>query len=506
MIHLVGSGPGDPGLITVKGLRLIEGADAVVYDRLAPESLLEHARDDAELVYVGKKPGDDQAMKQDEINAKLVELGLAGKDVVRLKGGDPYIFGRGGEEALALIEAGIPFEVVPGVTSGVAAPAYAGIPVTHRNVSTSVAFITGHEDPTKGRTDVDWERLAHGADTLVLYMGVGRLAEISDSLIAAGRSPETPVAVIRWGTVPEQRTVTGTLRDIAGVVSEANLRPPAITVVGDVAALRDSGLDWYERKPLFGRRVVVTRSRSQAGELSKRLEDLGAQAVEFPTIEINPPEDFAPLDDAIRALDSFDWLVFTSVNGVDAFFDRLIHNGLDLRAVPRKARIAAIGPATKERIEASGLRVDVVPKEYRAEALLEEVSGESLTGKRFLIPRAKVAREVLPDTLREAGAEVVVPPAYESGPSTEGRDSLSKRLLAGEIDCVTFTASSTVENFVGAFGGGASGLLEKTKVACIGPITADTARKNGLRVDIEADEYTIPGLVEAVRELLEDES
>ncbi len=504
MISLVGSGPGDPGLITVKGLQRIEQADAIVYDRLAPEALLEYARDDAELVYVGKKPGDDQAMKQEEINAKLVSLGLAGKNVVRLKGGDPYIFGRGGEEVLALIEAGIPFEVVPGVTSGVAAPAYAGIPVTHRNVSTSVAFVTGHEDPAKGRSDVDWNRIANGADTLVLYMGVGRLREISDSLIAAGKSPGTPVAVIRWGTIPDQRTVTGTLGDIAEVVAEAGLRPPAITVVGEVAALRNSGLDWYERKPLFGKRIVVTRSRMQAGELSRKLEELGAETVEFPTIEINQPEDFAPLDDAIRDLDSFDWLVFTSVNGVDAFFDRLAHHGLDLRSVPREVKIAAIGPATKERIEAFGLRVDIVPKEYRAESLLEEVSGESLAGKKILIPRAKVAREVLPDKLREAGAEVVVPPAYESAPSSEGRDALAKRLRAGEIDCVTFTASSTVENFVGAFGGETVELLESAKVACIGPITADTARGRGIRVDIEADEYTIPGLVEAIRGLFAD--
>ncbi len=503
MISLVGSGPGDPGLITVKGLRRIEEADAIVYDRLAPEALLEHAKEDAELVYVGKRPGDDQAMKQEVINAKLVELGLAGKTVVRLKGGDPYIFGRGGEEAFALIEAGIPFEVVPGVTSGVAAPAYAGIPVTHRNVSTSVAFVTGHEDPTKGRSDVDWSRVANGADTLVLYMGVGRLKEISASLIAAGRSPETPVAVIRWGTIPGQRTVAGTLNDIADRVSEANLKPPAITVVGDVAALRDSGLDWYERKPLFGKRIVVTRSRTQAGELSAKLESLGAEAVEFPTIEINPPEDFGPLDDAIQ---SFDWLVFTSVNGVDALFARLKHHGLDLRSIPRETMVAAIGPATKERIEAFGLRVDIVPKEYRAEALLEEVSGESLAGKKILIPRAKVARAVLPEKLREAGAEVVVPPAYESSPSSGGKDALAERLRAGEIDCVTFTASSTVENFAGAFGDEAASLLKKTQVACIGPITADTARARGVRVDAEADEYTIPGLVEAVEGMLESGS
>ena len=501
MIYLVGSGPGDPGLFTIKGVRCMEEADAVVYDRLAPEALLKHAKPEAESIYVGKRPG-NPTMSQGEINDLLVELGRAGKTVVRLKGGDPYIFGRGGEEALALIEAGLPFEVVPGVTSGVAAPAYAGIPVTHRNVSTSVVFVTGHEDPTKGRSDVDWARIAKGADTLVLYMGVGRLKEISTELVAAGRSPETPVACVRWGTVPEQRTVTGTLEDIAERVAEADLKPPAITVVGDVVALREAGLDWYERRPLFGRRVVVTRARAQAGELSVELERLGAEVCEFPTIQIRAPEDFGPLDAAIRDLDSFGWIVFTSVNGVEAFLERLWHHGLDLRAVPRRAKGAAIGPATAQRIEEVGLRVDVVPEEYRAEALIEVLETDSIAGKRVLIPRAKVAREILPDKLREAGAEVVVPPAYESAPSSEGKNELARRIGAGEVDCVTFTASSTVENFVGAFGPGeAVGLLAETRVVCIGPITAETARGHGLRVDTEAEEYTIPGLVEAVVDL-----
>ena len=501
MIYLVGSGPGDPGLFTIKGVRCMEEADAVVYDRLAPEALLKHAKPEAESIYVGKRPG-NPTMSQGEINDLLVELGRAGKTVVRLKGGDPYIFGRGGEEALALIEAGLPFEVVPGVTSGVAAPAYAGIPVTHRNVSTSVVFVTGHEDPTKGRSDVDWARIAKGADTLVLYMGVGRLKEISTELVAAGRSPETPVACVRWGTIPEQRTVTGTLEDIAERVAEADLKPPAITVVGDVVALREAGLDWYERRPLFGRCVVVTRARAQAGELSVELERLGAEVYEFPTIQIQAPEDFGPLDAAIRDLDSFGWIVFTSVNGVEAFLERLWHHGLDLRAVPRRAKVAAIGPATAQRIEEVGLRVDVVPEEYRAEALIEVLETDSIVGKRVLIPRAKVAREILPDKLREAGAEVVVPPAYESAPSSEGKNELARRLGAGEVDCVTFTASSTVENFVGAFGPGeAVGLLAETRVVCIGPITAETARGHGLRVDTEAEEYTIPGLVEAVEDL-----
>ena len=506
MIYLVGSGPGDPGLFTVKGVRCMERADAVVYDRLAPEALLSYAKPGAEMIYVGKRPGDDQAMKQDEINRTLVDLGRAGKTAVRLKGGDPYIFGRGGEEALELIEAGIPFEVVPGVTSGVAAPAYAGIPVTHRNVSTSVAFITGHEDPTKGRSDVDWQGIANGADTLVLYMGVGRLREISSELLAAGRGPETPVAVVRWGTLPEQRTVTGTLENIAERVAEAKLKPPAITVVGCVVDLREAGLGWYEKRPLFGRRVVVTRARAQAGELSAQLEGLGAQVREFPTIEVKPPGDFGPLDGAILSLDYFDWLVFTSVNGVEAFVDRLRHHGLDLRAVPRGAKVAAIGPATAEALGAVGLRVDVMPQEFRAEALIEAIEDDSLSGKRILIPRAKVAREILPDKLREAGAEVVVPPAYETVPSSEGGEALVRELEAGGIDCVTFTASSTVDNFVTAFGPeGSARLLAGTRVVCIGPVTADTARGHGLRVDAVAGEYTIPGLIGAVVDLFATE-
>ena len=501
MIYLVGSGPGDPGLFTIKGADCMRRADAVVYDRLAPEALLNYARPETDLIYVGKRPG-DPSMSQEEINTLLVKLGRAGKTVVRLKGGDPYVFGRGGEEAQALAHAGLPFEVVPGLTSGIAAPTYAGIPVTHRGVSTSVAFITGHEDPTKGESDVDWGRLANGAETLVLYMGVGRLAEISSELISGGRSPKTPVACIRWGTRPDQATVTGTLVDIAERVEEAGLKPPAITVVGDVVSLRGEGLDWFERKPLFGRRVVVTRARAQAGELSRELEALGAEVFEFPTIEIKPPEDFGPLDEAIRNLDSFDWIVFTSVNGVEAFVERLKYHDLDLRAVPRRAKVAAIGPATALKVEEAGLRVDVTPEEYKAEALIGAVMEDSLKGKKVLIPRAKVAREILPEKLREAGAEVVVPSAYESMPSSEGRERLKELLENGDIDCVTFTASSTVENFARAFDGEAAWLLSETRVACIGPITARTARDHGLRVDSEAEEYTIPGLIEAVADLL----
>ncbi len=502
MIYLAGSGPGDPGLFTLKGVRCMQEADAVVYDRLAPEALLSYARPDAERIYVGKRPG-EPTMPQEEINALLVGLGRAGKTVVRLKGGDPYVFGRGGEEAQELARAGLPFEVVPGITSGIAAPAYAGIPVTHRGVSTSVAFITGHEDPTKGGSDVDWKRIANGAETLVLYMGVARLKEICAGLISGGRDLETPVCCIRWGTLPEQRTVTGTLGDIAERVVKANLKPPVITIVGDVVSLRDEGLRWFERKPLFGRRIVVTRARAQAGELARELEALGAGVYEFPTIEIRPPEDFDPLDGAIQNLDSFDWIIFTSVNGVEAFIERLKHYDLDLRAIPRAAKVAAIGPATALKVEEAGLRVDVLPEEYRAEALVGALENDSLAGKKVLIPRAKVAREILPEKLRESGAEVVVPPAYESVPSSEGKERLKGLLEKGEVECVTFTASSTVENFVRAFGAEeASRLLAKTGVACIGPITSSTARSHGLKVDAEAEEYTIPGLVGAVVNLL----
>lgn len=499
MISLVGAGPGDPGLFTMKGVERLKRADAVVYDRLAPASLLEYAPEEAERFYVGKAPG-SSSMSQEEIDELLIRLGREGKTVVRLKGGDPYVFGRGGEEALVLTEAGLPFEVVPGITSGSAAPAYAGIPVTHRGLSTGVAFVTGHEDPTKDGSGVDWSRIADAADTLVLYMGVGRLQELSDGLIAAGRSPDTPVATVRWGTLPAQQTVTGTLSDIARRVGEAGLGPPAVTVVGDVVSLRD-GLDWFETRPLFGRRIVVTRARAQAGKLSEQLEELGAEVVEFPTIEIRAPEDYGPMDESIRQLHLYHWLMFTSVNGVDSFFGRLRKLGRDLRAIPGKTRIAAIGPATAERLEATGLRVDVVPEEYRAEALVEEVSGEPLAGQRGLIPRAGVAREVLPESLREAGAEVDVVTAYESVASSDGADELASRLSEGGIDCVTFTASSTVENFVAALGDETSELLERARVACIGPITADTARGYDIRVDVVPEEYTIGELVEAVERL-----
>lgn len=503
MIYLVGAGPGDPRLLAIKGLDVLQQADAVVYDRLIPTSLLDHVRPEAEKIYVGKRPG-NPSMNQEDINDLLVELGRSGKTAVRLKGGDPFIFGRGGEEALALKSAGVPFEVVPGISSGYAVPAYAGIPVTHRGVAASVTFVTGHEDPGKDHTDVDWENMARGADTLVLYMGVGRLYEISRRLISGGRNPDTPVACIRWGTCPEQRTIIGTLDNIAEKAREADLKPPAITVVGDVVALRNE-LSWFEQRPLFGRRIVVTRARAQAGELSRELEMLGAEVLEFPTIEIQPPEDYGPLDQAISGLDTVDWLIFTSVNGVEAFLERLKFHDLDMRAIPQNARIAAIGPATAQCIERNGLRVDVVPAEYRAEALLGDIgngSGE-LRGKHVLIPRASVAREVLPQKLREAGAEVTVPPAYTTVPFVDHKEDFLKTFEAGEIDCITFTSSSTVENFIQAFGPEeASRLLLETQVACIGPITADTARKHGIWVDVQAGEYTIAGLVDAVLELL----
>ncbi len=361
-VSLIGAGPGDPDLLTLRGAEALASADVVVYDYLANPALLVHAPPGAERIYVGKKAG-SHTLSQDEISALLVKFALAGQRVARLKGGDPFVFGRGGEEALALVEAGVSFEVVPGVTSAVAAPAYAGIPVTHRGLASSFAVITGHEDPTKEESAVDWPRLATGVDTLVFLMGVGNLPRIVEQLLAHGRPADTPVALVRWGTMPDQQTVSGTLVDITEKVKAAGLRPPAVTVVGPVAELREH-LCWFEKRPLFGQRVLVTRTRQQASALSAQLRALGAEAIELPTIRIAPPEDWAPLDATIATLAVFDWIVFTSVNGVGHFWARLEAAGLDARAL-HGVRLAAIGPATAAELEARGLRADYVPDEVR---------------------------------------------------------------------------------------------------------------------------------------------
>ena len=494
-VYLVGAGPGDPGLLTLKGKELLERAEVVIYDYLANEEFLQFAPPEAERIYVGKKGG-DHTMGQEEINRLLVEKGRA-HVVVRLKGGDPFVFGRGGEEAQELVAAGIPFEVVPGVTAAIAVPAYAGIPLSHRDYAASMAFITGHEREDKTDSKIAWDRLATGVGTLVFFMGVKNLPEICQSLITHGRPAETPVAVIRWGTTPEQQTVIGTLQNIAEKVAQANLKPPAITVVGEVVRLREE-LNWFEARPLFGRRIVVTRAREQASEFKSILTDLGAHCLEFPTIAIEPPPSWEPLDTAIAHLASYDWVIFTSVNGVRCFMERLRLAGRDVRGL-HGVRLAAIGPKTAEALEHVGICPDLVPGEYRAEAILEGLSGGEIKGKRFLLPRAMVARDVLPETLRQWGAEIDVVPAYKTVLPRERSAAMLERLRSGEIDCLTFTSSSTVSNFFSLFEAETLlPLLQRVCIACIGPVTAKTAEEHGLRVEIMPSQYTIAGLAQAI--------
>ncbi len=507
LVYLIGAGPGDPGLMTLKGFDCLERADVVIYDYLANPRFLASARADAELIYVGKK-GFSKHVTQEEINALIVEKALedGGKMVARLKGGDPFIFGRGGEEALALVEHGIKFEVVPGISSGYSAPAYAGIPVTHRGLTTDMAFVTGHEDPTKPETDINWEKLATAIGTICFYMGIKNLPTISSRLIQYGRSPETPVALIRWGTTPRQEVLVGTLADIAEKAAAAKFKAPAITIVGDVVSLREK-LKWFEDRELFGKTVVVTRSRTQASELTDRLAELGAEALEFPTIRVIEPEEWTEVDAAIAKVEGYDWVVFTSVNAVDYFFNRLAEQGKDVRSLAG-AQIAAVGPATAERCRARGVNPDYIPSEYRAEGVLEGFIERGVgEGTKVLFPRAAAAREVLPDTLRERGAEVDVVTVYRTVMG-QGEASVIERLTNGDVDVVTFTSSSTVKNFFDLLAAGLpEGLsveeaMKDVKLASIGPITSDTIREMGHVVDIEAEEYTIPGLVAAVEKLL----
>jgi len=497
-VYLVGAGPGDPGLISIRAVNCLKGANVVVYDNLANRAFLKYASKGAELIYVGKKGG-QHTMSQEQINRLIIEKARAGKEVVRLKGGDPFIFGRGGEEAEELVEAGIDFEVVPGITSAIAVPAYAGIPLTHRKIASTVAFITGHEDPTKETSSISWDKVATGVGTLVFLMGVGNLEKIAEALIANGRDPSTPVAVIRRGTEPIQQTVTGCLQDIASKVRAAQIRPPAIIVVGDVVALRDR-LNWYEKRPLFGKNIVVTRAREQASEFSRKLQELGANTIEFPTIEVAPPDDWAQLDRAISQLGEYDWMVFTSVNGVRFFLDRLKALGHDLRALSH-TRIAAIGPKTASMWRSLYVEPDLVPQEYRAEAIVEAFKGLGLTRAKVLIPRAQRARVVLPKELVAMGLDVDVVSAYKTVRPSQDLGLVTKMLESGQIDMVTFTSSSTVQNFVAMFDQAREDLLNwmnRVAVACIGPVTAQSARDLGLSVDIVPERYTTSALAEAI--------
>jgi len=495
-VYLVGAGPREPDLVTVRAVECLKKADVVIYDFLAAPELLKLVPEGAETIYVGKKGG-SHTVSQDRINEVIVARAKQGRTIVRLKGGDPFIFGRGGEEAEVLAEAGIPFEVVPGVTSAVAAPAYAGIPLTHRLYTSSVAFVTGHEDPTKKQSSIDWSKLATGVGTLVFLMGVKNLANIAEKLMAAGRDPKTPVALVRWGTTPQQTTVVGTLDTIVAKVQAAGLKPPATIVVGEVIKLRDT-LNWFEKRALFGKTVVITRARAQASELVRRLTDLGAACLECPTIKVVPPEDWSPLDVAIDNLGSYDWLVFTSANGVSFFFERLYEKDKDVRVL-KDVSTAAIGPATAKRLRDFGLKSDIIPETYQAESIVETFKQEAMNGKRVLLPRAKEARPVLPVELRKMGAIVDEIAAYQTEQARENVDVLVKRLEEGSIDLLTFTSSSTVRNFKALLPPDRfESLIDGVTVASIGPITADTARDLGFRVDIMAQDYTIDGLCEAI--------
>lgn len=496
IVYLVGAGPGDPGLITLKGKECIEQADVVVYDYLAAPALLGYAGENAELIYVGKKGG-DHTLSQDGINALLVEKAKKGLVIARLKGGDPFIFGRGGEEVEVLIDAGIAFEVVPGVTSAVAAPAYAGIPLTHRKFTSTVAFVTGHEDPQKESSNIDWHALASGIGTLVFFMGVKNLKHITARLMQHDMAPEKPVALVGWGTTPRQQTVTGTLETINAEAEKAGMKPPALIVVGDVVGLRER-MKWFEKRPLLGKQIVVTRARKQASGFLKMLSAAGAECLECPTIDVVPPPSWDALDRSIRRLSDYDWLIFTSVNGVSFFFERLFAADRDSRAL-QHIRVAAIGPATAQRLMDFGIKCDIIPDNYRAESVVKAFEGIPVEGKAILLPRAREARSVLPEELTRMGARVDEVIAYVTEIAHHNVDTMLSRLESGDIDCLTFTSSSTVRNFKRLLPPDKFDILiQKTTVACIGPITAETAESLGFDVHILAREYTIPGLYAAL--------
>jgi uroporphyrinogen III methyltransferase/synthase len=492
-VYIIGAGPGDAGLITLKGIDCLRAADVVIYDYLVNKDLLKYARNDARLIYAGKQGG-SHTLSQWQINDLLVKEARAGNVVARLKGGDPFIFGRGGEEAEKLAASGIPFEIVPGVTSAIAVPAYAGIPLTHRGLTSTVAFATGHEDPTKEKSDIDWQALAR-IGTLVFLMGVKNIKNIVKELKDNGRSPKTPAALIRWGTTPRQEILTGTLANIATLARERNFAPPAILVVGEVVVLRDT-LQWFDAKPLFGKGVVITRPEKQADDLAKLLIKEGANPIHFPTIKIVPPPDWRDLDAAMKNLEEYEWLIFTSANGVAYFFERLLTNKKDVRDL-KGVKICCIGPATAQQVEGKGIRVDLVPKKFISEGILKSFSGKNLNGKKILIARAAKARDVLPEGLKILGAQVDVVTAYETVNSGKKKNELEELFKENQVDVITFTSSSTVNNFVKIMGRKFS-LPKDIKIACIGPVTAAAAKKAGFPIDIHQEEYTMEGLVQAL--------
>ncbi|MDE2765929.1 MAG: uroporphyrinogen-III C-methyltransferase [Chloroflexota bacterium] len=493
-VILVGAGPGDPGLITMRGARALGQADLVLYDRLANPALLAHVAPHGEARYIGKE-SDEPGERQAAVNQLLVSEAQQGKTVVRLKGGDPFVFGRGGEELEALVEAGVPFEVVPGVTSAVAAPAYAGIPVTHRGMAAAFTVVSGSEDSDKPGPPLDWAALAKTPGTLVLLMSARRLEEIAAALIRHGRAADTPAAVVRWGTLPAQRAVYGALANIAERAANAGIGAPAVAVIGEVAQLGER-LRWFDRAPLFGMRVLVTRPRQQMSALSRLLTEYGAEAVEAPAIEIAPLEDTAELDAALGALGTFDWVVFTSVNGVAAVFERLAHQRRDARAFGG-AQVAAVGSATAEALAERGIAADYVPRTFTTAAIADGFSGLDMRGKRVLLPRADIAPAALADALRTRDAEVASVAAYRTLKPADADARTRAALGSGTIGAAAFTSSSTVRNLMEALDGD-TGLLDGVMIASIGPVTSAAAVEAGLRVDVEAQTHTVAGLVEAM--------
>ena len=489
----MGAGPGDPGLITLKGLRCLEQAQVVIYDRLLDPSLLESAPASAERIFVGKERG-RQELKQDQINDLLIDRASEGKVVVRLKGGDPFVFGRGGEEALALTEKDIPFEVVPGITSAIAAAAYAGIPLTHRGISTCFTVVSGSEDPAKPETSVNWQALARTGGTLVVLMGWSALESILDTLGKEGVPADTPVALVQWGTWPAQATVTGCLEDILERGREAGIQPPVVAVIGPVVALRKE-LAWFDRRPLFGKKVLITRSRTQASKFRSLLEGLGAQTFEIPAIQTLPLEDYTRLDEAVAKLKDYRWVIFASSNAVEAVFSRLYYQGLDTRALGG-VKVGAIGPATADALALRGIAADFVPTRPISEVVVQELSSFDWTGVPVLLPVADIGRDALATGLTQAGALVDRIDAYRTVPTT-GVDAKARKALSQGMDAVTFTSSSTVRNLVEMLNGDRAA-LDATSIACIGPTTAATARELGLRVDLVAGEHTVEGLASAL--------
>lgn len=493
-VSLIGAGPGDPGLLTLAARDILARADVIIYDALANIALLRHARPDAELIYVGKKAS-QHALPQDEINALLARKAREGLHVARLKGGDPYIFGRGGEEGEYLRKAGVPYEEIPGVSSAIAAPAYAGIPVTHRDYTSSVIIATGHESPDKEKSAHNWQALAKSGSTLVFVMGMKNLSNITARLMKAGLSGETPAALIQNGTTPFQRVLEAPLQKLAADAHAQGFTSPAVIVIGDVVKLRRK-LDWFGERPLLGRRILVTRSREQASALAELLESMGAAVYQCPAMEIRPLTDYSTLDAAIGQLANYNWLIFTSANGVKYFWQRLAHAGLDSRSLG-SLKVAAIGPATADALKDKGINPDLLPPRFVAESLVQALKETgTLSGQRILIPRAYEARMVLPDELAKAGAIVDVAPAYVALPARQDGDAISAMIAKGDIDCIAFASSSTVRNFLNLIP--ARELKGKTVLAAIGPITAQTLQSAGLEAAIEPDEFTIPALASAI--------